>query len=410
MIARELAEWATGEISAPAAVRAAAARHLLDGLGTALAAVRTGAATPAADGRPRAGRPGRGDDPRAPPSASARRPRRWPTARWCTPWTSTTPTPAAWCTPPRSCCPPPSPSVRNVGASGAAVLDAAVAGYETACRVAAAAPHGFHARGLHATMVAGVFSSAVVAARLMGLDAATHRRRARHRRQPGRRAARVPRHRRLDQAAAPRLRRRRRASSPPGSPPPGRPDRRPSSTGRTVSTTRSPPAPPTRAASPPGSGSGWETTAHRHQALAGLPALARHHGRGAGRDGPRTGSPADQVAAVHAVVHPDSASVVCDTGRDLTRPASAVRGEVLAAVERRRGRWPTAASAIDTYAEESLARPEVAALAARVTWDVATAHRRRAADAPGDVTHHPGRRPARLRARATAAPAAAAPR
>src|SRR5690606_22815470 len=57
------------------------------------------------------------------------------------------------------------------GATGEQVLTAAVIGYETACRVAAAAPHGFHARGLHATMIAGVFSSALVAARLTGLDA-----------------------------------------------------------------------------------------------------------------------------------------------------------------------------------------------------------------------------------------------
>ena len=59
------------------------------------------------------------------------------------------------------------------GATGAEVLAAAVAGYETVCRVAAASPHGFHARGLHATAIAGALSSAVVAARLAGLDAAT---------------------------------------------------------------------------------------------------------------------------------------------------------------------------------------------------------------------------------------------
>lgn len=55
-------------------------------------------------------------------------------------------------------------------ASGADVLTAALVGYETVCRVAMASPHGFHARGLHATQVAGVFSAAAVTARLLGLD------------------------------------------------------------------------------------------------------------------------------------------------------------------------------------------------------------------------------------------------
>ena len=87
---------------------------------------------------------------------------------------------------------------------------------------------------------AGVFSSALVAARLLGLDAATRGRRAGHRRQPGRWAARVPAHRRVDQAAPPGLRVARRESSPPGSPPPAPPDRRPCSTARTASTTRWP--------------------------------------------------------------------------------------------------------------------------------------------------------------------------
>ena len=61
----------------------------------------------------------------------------------------------------------------QVGATGEECLVAAVAGYEAVCRIAAAAPHAFHARGLHATSVSGVFASALVASRLMGLDAAT---------------------------------------------------------------------------------------------------------------------------------------------------------------------------------------------------------------------------------------------
>jgi 2-methylcitrate dehydratase PrpD len=62
---------------------------------------------------------------------------------------------------------------QGVRATGADVLAAALVGYEAACRIAMASPHGFHARGLHATQVAGVLSSALVAARLAGADAAT---------------------------------------------------------------------------------------------------------------------------------------------------------------------------------------------------------------------------------------------
>jgi 2-methylcitrate dehydratase PrpD len=57
----------------------------------------------------------------------------------------------------------------SLGASGREVLTAAVAGYEVVIRLGAAVRHGFHARGFHATSVCGVFSSAMVAARLMGL-------------------------------------------------------------------------------------------------------------------------------------------------------------------------------------------------------------------------------------------------
>lgn len=62
---------------------------------------------------------------------------------------------------------------QHVGASGMDVLLASIVGYETVCRIAMASPHGFHARGLHATQVAGVFSAAAVTSRLGGLDADT---------------------------------------------------------------------------------------------------------------------------------------------------------------------------------------------------------------------------------------------
>jgi 2-methylcitrate dehydratase PrpD len=56
------------------------------------------------------------------------------------------------------------------GRSGRDVLTAAVAGYEVVTRLGAVVPHGFHARGFHATSVCGVFAAALVAARLADLD------------------------------------------------------------------------------------------------------------------------------------------------------------------------------------------------------------------------------------------------
>lgn len=60
-----------------------------------------------------------------------------------------------------------------VGASGADVLAAIVAGYEVTCRVALALPAGAHYdRGFHPTATCGAFGAAVAAARVFGLDAA----------------------------------------------------------------------------------------------------------------------------------------------------------------------------------------------------------------------------------------------
>jgi 2-methylcitrate dehydratase PrpD len=56
-------------------------------------------------------------------------------------------------------------------AGGRAVIAAAVAGYEVALRVGAAASAGFHDRGYHATPVCGVFGAAVTAGKLLELDA-----------------------------------------------------------------------------------------------------------------------------------------------------------------------------------------------------------------------------------------------
>ncbi|BBH71479.1 hypothetical protein ACTI_81640 [Actinoplanes sp. OR16] len=59
----------------------------------------------------------------------------------------------------------------QIGAGGSEMITALVAGLETVCRLGAAAPHGFHARGLHATSMCGPVAAAVVAGRLIGLGA-----------------------------------------------------------------------------------------------------------------------------------------------------------------------------------------------------------------------------------------------
>ena len=60
---------------------------------------------------------------------------------------------------------------QSVNASGADILTAAVIGYETVCRVASATPHGFHAGGLHATSVVGTLAASLITSRLCGDDA-----------------------------------------------------------------------------------------------------------------------------------------------------------------------------------------------------------------------------------------------
>ncbi len=58
-----------------------------------------------------------------------------------------------------------------VGASGADVLAAIIAGYEVTCRVALALPAGEHYdRGFHPTATCGAFGAAAAAARVFGLD------------------------------------------------------------------------------------------------------------------------------------------------------------------------------------------------------------------------------------------------
>lgn len=61
------------------------------------------------------------------------------------------------------------------GRSSAEVLAAVVLGYEVASRLAEASPGAFHRTGFHATPICGAFAAAIVAAKLMSLDAQTSR-------------------------------------------------------------------------------------------------------------------------------------------------------------------------------------------------------------------------------------------
>lgn len=171
-VARLLAKWGAGlELDAvPQDAQHAAARHLLDGFGTALAALRTNTVAPALEvarslgGPPEASFPGSRELLGAPAAAYATGALVHghdfdDTHSGGLVHATAATLPAAWAV------------GQQVGATGADVLTAAVVGYETVCRIAMGSPHGFHARGLHATQVAGVFAAAAVTSRLLRLPA-----------------------------------------------------------------------------------------------------------------------------------------------------------------------------------------------------------------------------------------------
>ncbi len=58
----------------------------------------------------------------------------------------------------------------EVGATGAAVLEAAIAGTEVLCKVGLVAPGKFHARGFHPTAICSTFGAAAAAGKLYGLN------------------------------------------------------------------------------------------------------------------------------------------------------------------------------------------------------------------------------------------------
>jgi 2-methylcitrate dehydratase PrpD len=172
-LAEELAAWALGlrPDDIPDAAKSAARRHLLDGMGNALAAIRLGEASYAlAVGR----RLGDGDTPVLGTSVTL--------AAHAAAFVGGTlvhaldfdDTHAGALVHPTAVLGPTALAVgHEVGADDAEVLVALIAGHEVLLRIGAAVPHGFHARGFHATSVCGVFGAALVAARLRGLDLAT---------------------------------------------------------------------------------------------------------------------------------------------------------------------------------------------------------------------------------------------
>ncbi|MEV3959803.1 MmgE/PrpD family protein [Nocardia sp. NPDC050193] len=174
MIAADLAAWARSLTidSIPEYVRAAAQRHLLDGVGNAVAARRLGQAGPAL---PVAR--GLGGPPQAHPLGD--------TAAVSAPAAAFAngvlmhvldfdDTHAGALVHPTTVVAPAVLAVaEETGAGGAEAVTALVAGLEVACRLGAAAPHGFHSRGLHATAVVGPPAAAVAATLLYQGSAAT---------------------------------------------------------------------------------------------------------------------------------------------------------------------------------------------------------------------------------------------
>ncbi|OZF29185.1 hypothetical protein CH296_18230 [Rhodococcus sp. 14-2496-1d] len=169
-----LAEWASAVTVADLSedVRHAAARHLLDGVGNAIAAQRLGygrAGWTVADAL--------GGPPEARPLTGARG-LSAPAAAFATGvmvhaldfddthagalvHATAVSLPAAFAV------------GQQVSASGADVLTAAALGLETACRLGEVSPHGFHARGVHATAAVGPLTAALVAGHLSKFDTET---------------------------------------------------------------------------------------------------------------------------------------------------------------------------------------------------------------------------------------------
>ncbi|MFI1464958.1 MmgE/PrpD family protein [Nocardia carnea] len=170
MSSRDLAAWA-GQLTLddlPGHVRHATTRHLLDGIGNAVAARRLGHgragwSVAAAFGGPPEARPLTGGHAFSAPAAGMA------TAvlvhaldfddthAGALVHATAVALPAAFAV------------GQQVGATGVQILTATTVGLETACRLGLASPHGFHSRGLHATGVVGPLAAALVTGTLSGL-------------------------------------------------------------------------------------------------------------------------------------------------------------------------------------------------------------------------------------------------
>lgn len=380
MIARELANWALALEEVPPLVSHAAVRHMLDGIGTAIAGYRSGAAAAAVSvarglgGPPESTIFGSSIRVSAPAAALANG-----TLVHALDFDDTH---AGGLVHATAVVLPAAFGVGEFnGASGKDVLLAAVVGYEAACRIAAAAPHGFHARGLHATMVAGVFSSALIAARLQGLNldqatnalgiagsqaggllaflgtgASTKQLHPGFASQAGILAARL--------AAA-------------GATGPETVFDGPHGVFDALAA-----GPHAQQGILTGLGDIWETT---RIGIKPYPACQLSHASldALNKARQQQSFSAEEVQSIRVLVHPDSASIVCDPSRDLTRPASAYAAKFSLP-------WSLAALIVDgemtlgTFEPSSIEREHVSRLAERVETVVAPTGQV-AADARGEV-------------------------
>ncbi|QMU21823.1 MmgE/PrpD family protein [Gordonia rubripertincta] len=172
MTARRLANWAAGLDldDIPEVTRRAALRHLLDGIGNAIGARRLDQGGPGLSVARGLGGPPQAHPLGDPEAISA------PAAAFANGVLMHAldfdDTHAGALVHPTTVVAPAVLAVaEEVGATGAQTVTALVAGLEIACRLGAAAPHGFHTRGLHATAVVGPLAGAVAAGLLYGADA-----------------------------------------------------------------------------------------------------------------------------------------------------------------------------------------------------------------------------------------------
>lgn len=383
-VAETLSAWGRGLRleDVPEQARRAACRHLLDAVGTAVAAARLGAAAPALSVADSLGGP-----PQAAPLGSVRELSAAAAALAdgaLVHGLDFDDTHAAGLVHATAVVLPAAFTVgQQVGADGAQVLRAALVGYEVVCRVAMAVPHGFHARGIHATHACGTLSSAMVAGLLLGLPedglvAALgvagsasgglleflHTGSSTKALHPGTASMSGVLAAMLAAAGA----------SGPASVVEGRYGVLGALTG-TV---------PDPAAVTAALGESWEVT---RVTVKPYPACQLLHATlDALRALPEPVA-ADSVAEVVADVHPDSVDIVCEPQSEKAAPRTPYDAKFSLP-------WSAAALLVDgavgveTYDEASIARPQVRALAARV--------RTRVVDCPGHAADAPGRVVVRL--------------